>query len=250
MKLSYKNVQEMKKRMAEKFAKAHAKAIEFITMFGMVLHVTMHGGKLQGIQSVSTLSVCNPYCIARMADGDSVCSHCYVQGHNYKTSLMAHLIANFIRLTKSILPDDCLPIITSVFGRIESFGDVYNVIQARNYIRLIRKNACVKFAIWSKNDAIWQKAFEIDGKPENCTFVLSSDKVNVPAIPREQMKKYIDYIFTVYDFDFVVKHDIKINCGLRKCMECKHCYVRGNAISVNEILKSDAKKYVAWLANK
>ena len=242
---SIKKAQEMKKAMNDKFARAFALAMQYMEKFGKKVHVTMHSGKLEGIQSISTLSVCNPYCITRMADGDSVCSHCYVQGHHYKTSLMAHLIANFKRLTAEIIPENELPIISTVYGRIESFGDVYNLIQARNYIRIIRKNPSVRFAVWSKNWAVWAKAFQLDGKPDNTTFVLSSDKLNTPANIPQPIMQYIDYVFTVYDFDFVREHDIKINCGLARCMQCGHCYNHGGPIYVNEILKSDAKKYTA-----
>lgn len=244
MKVNYAKVQELTAEMKERFAKAYALALAYAV--SIVLHVTMHSGKLQGIQSVSTLSVCNPYCIARMADGDSVCSHCYVQGHKYKTSLMAHLIANYMRLNSGLLPDNAFPVLTSVYGRIESFGDVSSVIQARNYLKLIRKNPHVRFAIWSKNYAIWARAFAIDGKPDNATFVLSSDKLNVVAEIPAMIRPYVDYVFTVFDLEYVKAHDVKINCGLRHCMECGHCYNRGNPVYVNEILKKDAKAYTAW----
>lgn len=242
--VSKKAIEELTTEMRERFAKAYALALSYLV--SLVLHVTKHSGKLEGIQSVSTLSVCNPYCLARMADGDSVCSHCYVQGHKYKTALMAHLIANFKRLNSGILPDYALPFITSVYGRIESFGDVATVTQAINYIHLIRKNPAVRFAIWTKNHNIWAQAFAIEGKPENCTFVLSSDKLNVVADIPESVKAYVDYVFTVFSFAYVKKHNISINCGLRRCMECGHCYNRGNPVYVNEILKKDARKYTAW----
>lgn len=212
--------------------------------------VSLHGGKLEGIQSVSTISVCNPYCIARMKNNDSVCSHCYVASHAYKAGLMAHLIRNFELLTGDILPEDKLPMITSIFGRIESFGDVFNVTQARNYIRIIRKNPAVRFAIWSKNTMTWKKAFDIEGKPANCTFIVSSNQLNKPAYVPECVMQYVDYIFTVYNLDYVKAHDVKINCGLRKCMQCGHCYNRGNAMYVNELLKEDVPEYKAWLASK
>lgn len=210
--------------------------------------VTTHTGKLEGIQSISTLSICNPYCISRMLNGNSVCAHCYTEGHTYKKPLMAHLITNFKKLTERIIPDSELPIITSIYGRIESFGDVYNVTQAINYIHIIRKNPHVKFAIWSKNVGIWAKAFQIEGKPENTTFVQSSCRLNVPAKVNPAHAWFVDYVFTVYDFEHAVSENVKIHCGFNKCMLCGHCYNKGNVMYVNEILKSDAKKYQEYMA--
>lgn len=242
-----KKVNAVTTAMRERFAKAYTMALKLIV--SLALHVTMHAGKLEGIQSVSTLSVCNPFCLARMADNDSVCSHCYVQSHAYKTSLMAHLIANYIRLQKD-LPNDALPIITSRYGRIESFGDTASVTQSHNYNRLIEKNSDVKFAIFSKNHDIWAKVFDMFGKPNNACFVLSSDRTNVIADIPKHIAKYVDYVFTVFDFDYATTHNIHINCGFRKCVQCGHCYNRGGTVYVNEILKSDAKRYEAWLKSK
>ena len=159
---------------------------------------------------------------------------------------MAHLICNYEILTKALIPNDLIPVITSILGRIESFGDVYNVIQARNYIRIIRANQNVHFAIWTKNYMVWKKAFDIEGKPDNCTFVISSSQLNKPAWIPDCVKVYADYIFTVYSLAYVKAHNIHIHCGFSHCLKCGHCYHRGNAMYVNEILKEDAKAYAEW----
>ena len=131
--------------------------------------------------------------------------------------------------------------------RIESFGDVANVIQARNYIRIIKAFPEKRCAIWTKNIAIWDTAFKAEGgKPKNTTFVLSSPYMNKP-VSRTILENFpfIDHVFTVYDKKYAKQHNIKINCGGRKCMECIikkiNCYYRVNkdndTFYINELKK-------------
>lgn len=218
------------------------------------LHLTKHDGKLEGLQSLSTVSYCNPLCLARMKKEDSVCAHCYVANYNFRKSLMAHLVLNFRRLTTSIVSVDLLPVFYSVYGRIESFGDVYNVEQAINYIHTMEKNPSVRFGAWSKNVAIWAKAFKAAGKPANCSFILSSFGLNSPAVVPERYADIVDAVFTVYSLDYVKAHDVPIHCGFSRCLVCGKCYnaadskhKSGKIVYVNEILKEDAAAYLAWI---
>ena len=48
------------------------------------------------------------------------------------------------------------------------------------------------------------------------------------------------------DAQYVKAHNIHIHCGFSHCVKCGHCYHRGNAMYVNEILKEDAKAYAEW----
>ena len=207
---------------------------------------TVHEGKLDGLESVGTLNVCNPYCVARMKEG-GVCAHCYVEKHGYKKALMGKLIYNYDLLTAGIVPFEMLPIVSTILARVESFGDVHNETQARNYLHIIRKNSNSRWAIWSKNPAIYRKAFESEGKPENTTFVLSSFLLNTPAKIPENMEKYVDHVFTVYTLAYLKEHpEIEIDCGFSRCLECQKCYHRTTKKYINEILKEDAKAYLAW----
>ena len=45
----------------------------------------------------------------------------------------------------------------------------------------------------------------------------------------EDMKQYVDHVFTVYTPAYIAKHGIMINCGGRKCGDCLRCYTLGNA---------------------
>ena len=125
--------------------------------------------------------------------------------------------------------------------RIESFGDIANVIQARNYIRIIKAFPEKRCAIWSKNILIWKEAFDLEGKPKNTTYIHSSGTVNkIDDIDKEKYS-FVDHVFTVFDKNYVKKNNIVINCGGKKCLECikarKNCYFRNNTFYINEQLK-------------
>lgn len=77
------------------------------------------------------------------------------------------------------------------------------------------------------------KAIEIEGKPENINIILSSPYMNTAC--DESKWSFVDKTFTVYDKQH--SNCVKINCGDRKCMECRICYTKNDILSVNETLK-------------
>ena len=200
--------------------------------------------KLDGICSISSSVHDNCFCKARQAIKDCICKHCYAYNQqSYQTGLKEHNILNGIILRNVLIPIRFFKLLVIIFPylRIESFGDTANVIQARNYIRIIKAFPGKRCAIWSKNIAIWKKAFELEGKPKNTTDVHSSSFVNYPDNIDLQLYWFVDHIFTVYDKKYAKEHNIIINCGGRKCMECIkkriNCYFRNNTLYVNELLK-------------
>lgn len=200
--------------------------------------------KLEGICSISSSVHDNCFCKARQKIIDCICKYCYAAAQqSYQTGLKEHNILNGIILRNVLIPVNAFKALVIIFPylRIESFGDVSNVIQARNYIRIIKAFPGKRCAIWSKNLLIWEKAFEIEGKPANTTFVYSSSKLNVVEKPDLQRFSFIDHIFTVFDKAYAKKHNIVINCGGRKCLDCiiagKACYHRGTEFYINELKK-------------
>lgn len=201
--------------------------------------------KLAGIKSISTCCLDNKYCIERMKDPTSICSHCYAatqQSRNY--GLTDHNIINGLILRNVIIPVDifkALDLFFDKFVRIEGFGDVENITQAINYIHIMKAFPQANFGVWTKNDSIWYKAFEIEGKPENCSFVVSSNHVNETIAIKPQFQSFVNHVFTVYDKETVNNKDVEINCGGRKCMEClkagKNCYYKDTVFHIKELLK-------------
>lgn len=201
------------------------KVKEFIT-----IHVTNHsdGTKMDGIQSIGTTSLVNPICQKRKGCG-GICAHCYADSLcKFRKSLNTALVDNFRKLTRRLLtPAEARAVpITSTIGRIESFGDVASVRQARNYLRIIKAHRGTQFGIWSKNDSIWLAAFRKEGKPKNCTYVHSSFGINKPDEVMPDMAEYVDHVFTVFDKTTYDQHfrGTPGECAGIQCRTCRKCY--------------------------
>lgn len=193
-------------------------------------------GKMSGIPSISTSCLVNPICQKRMADGESICAHCFAEAtlSRYKAA-GRNAESNYYLLTESVLPLELLPVFCNVaIVRIESFGDVANVNQAINYANICKVNPNVQFAWWSKNMAIIKKAFDIVGKPKNVVMVESSEKLNHA---KQASTEYVDKVFTVYDKATIAAENININCGARCCATCRRCYNATTEKAISEQLK-------------
>lgn len=208
-----------------------------------MIHVTNHskGTKMDGVQSIGTSSLNNPICKKRKEVCGGVCAHCYAAALcKFRTTLQHNLEDNYRQLTARLLtPKEAAAVpVTSLIARIESFGDVANVIQARNYIRIIRAHNWIRFGIWSKNWGIWHAAFKLEGKPKNCTFVLSSMHLNQPVDAHPMMKKYVDHVFTVWTKDQYEKFEGgPTECAALSCAKCQKCYRKGGSFEINERLR-------------
>ena len=193
-----------------------------------------HTGKMNGMQSLSTSCVMNENCAKYAKVKGSVCEKCYAQRMTkmYK-NLAPCLQKNTEILTKSVLPEEELPEINSVYFRFEAFGDLNNTTQVINYFNICKKNPETKFALWTKNPHLIIPV--ADQKPENLQILLSSLFLNNVADAANY--PFIDKIFTVYDKETIEREGIEINCGARNCFKCHKCYVAGGDKYVNERLK-------------
>ena len=220
------------------------KKIPFDKLVSCIWVVNHKANKLEGICSISSSVHDNIFCKARRLIKDCICSHCYAHNQQaYQTGLKEHNILNGIILRNILIPVKAFKLLVIIFPslRIESFGDVQNVIQARNYIRIIKAFPRKRCAIWSKNLLIWEQAFMLEGKPNNTTYVHSSSKVNVVDVIDTKRFYFVDHVFTVFDKKYAKQHNIIINCGGRKCMDCIrkriNCYFRNTEFYINEGLK-------------
>lgn len=226
--------------------KLYEKLINYI----WIIHHTdnnKYNSKLAGINSLSTCCLDNTFCIERIKNNNSVCAHCYAATQQkIQYGLQEHNIINSLILRNIVIPAKYWkkyvnPADISKYFRIESFGDVQNKTQALNYIELIKAFSRVHFAVWTKNIGIWAFAFMESEKPKNCSFVVSSNKLNYCELYHLKTFNFIDHIFTVYDKKYIKPNDININCGGKKCMECikrrKNCYFSDGETIINEELK-------------
>lgn len=102
---------------------------------------------------------------------------------------------------------------------------------------------------WTKNAHIIEQTIDNgNAKPSNLIIVWSSFKLNEPA----DINKYwfVDKIFTVYTADVAIDNGTEINCGNKKCRECRLCYSFDNDIQyINEVLKQEQNRYYKEIEN-
>ena len=98
--------------------------------------------------------------------------------------------------------------------------------------------------------------YENGKKPGNLRIIYSSPLLNVPAAQMLKCyilpsgKSMIDQIFTVYTAAYALEHNVSINCGNRICIACGNCYTKKGIQFINEVVKSEQKRYYAALAKK
>ena len=203
-----------------------------------------HTAKMDGFYSLSTACTINPLCIERAKIQKSICSKCYSMSMNKKTmysKMRAKLERNAEILTSGILNDDEMPRLMSPCGlfRFEAFGDLINEIQVVNYFRIASANPKMPCALWTKNPWIIERSMKEYGikKPANLQILASSYMMNECMTEFLDKYDFIDKLFTVYDKKTIETENIKINCGGRKCAECRKCYGKNKCQFINEKLK-------------
>lgn len=206
---------------------------EFEKNTGIRFNTNM-SGKMAGVNCLSTSNLVNPFCTARKKNPACICSKCFADTTCKRyAALNRNMIKNTEILTSVLFDVSEMPIVTGPIFRLESFGDLSNTTQCINYFRLCKANPGVRFALWTKNPAIMQRALQQEEKPGNLVILLSSPKTGVKADAGRW--PFVDKTFTVYR-----KNDMPpemINCGARSCITCQRCYSRDTENDIREYLK-------------
>jgi len=217
---------------------------DFFRLVSCLWIVNHQKWKLAGICSISTSVLDNAFCQARRCIEGSICGHCYAARQQARdTGLAEHNLLNGYILRNVLIPVSAFKHLFFIFPylRIESFGDVENVIQARNYLRIIKAFPRIRCAIWSKNIEIWRQAIAWEGMPKNATYIHSSSYINRAEDPDPKVYWFVDHVFTAYTKAYAEQNNIAINCGGRKCLDCirarKNCYYRNTERFINELKK-------------
>lgn len=207
--------------------------------------ITEHQGKMTLIPSISTNKKLNENCRKMSSSGncDCICTHCYADNvMAMYPKLEASLTNNTAVLTRELTFAEIKTIskffLNTAIARFESFGDLNNETQLLNYIRIARAAKHTRFALFTKQYGIVRKYFE-SGKrfPDNVTLILSS-----PYIDHVLNEAMVD-VFKQYHrrvITFTVTRDKTnpgINCGQRRCIECRNCYDAKNPKNVIERIK-------------
>ena len=215
-----------------------------------------HTGKMEGLRSISTSCLDNPFCQRNRTIEGAICKKCYADTmmKMYK-DLRSKCLENFKLLAYKILDDSEIPIIEDKIFRFESFGDVYNYIQLYNYVNIARKNPDCRFTLWSKNYPLIYQFFRDFECPENFTMIMSSLKIN-ERYNLDALKSTGHFkpgqlkVFTVFSLDYIKDHrdTVNINCGSRSCFTCRCCYEKNSVEEVNEILKNEQSAAEEYLS--
>lgn len=202
-------------------------------------------GKMEGLLSLSTNKYTNKNCIALMENKnpDLICHSCFVDktAKQYK-DLTPSLQDNSDLLTARILNKEEIKniskkIMNSIIFRFEAFGGLNNEIQLINYINIAKKCKYTKFGLWTKHFKVVMDYFKKGGKlPKNITLVLSAPFKNneLNNMFVEGFKKYHKRVIT---FTVMTTNSSIINCGKRKCIECRNCYDSKRPHNVYELIK-------------
>ena len=198
-----------------------------------------HEGKMEGMISLSTSPLENPNCIARRNIKGSICDKCFSYTLNeYRDALREKLLKNTVLLCEKEHPVHVWPLLNTLYFRLESFGDLINTTQVRNYFNFCRRNPATTFALWTKNPLVIRQALaEGAKKPRNLIVIFSSCMVN-KQMDLEAVKRvfpFVDKIFTVYDKEHAGQ--VNINCGANHCLSCLRCYKKRSENVINEKLK-------------
>lgn len=197
---------------------------------------TSLGGKMLDVWAFSTLSLVNPLCQIRMRNNKLVCAHCYVKNSLYICAVLNYVQNSYILMNYE-LPTEWIPVIREKCARkhpiirIESFGDLFCILQAENYLRIVHANPAFRFGMWTKNPNYLAQAIDNMGKPENLSTVWSMSVVNKMDFS-DKFDSYFDHKFIVVE-DSNLKDKYLMNpgfypckCGKHSCMNCQKCYTR------------------------
>lgn len=196
------------------------------------IKISTLSGKMSKVRAISTYAGDNPSCLALMKCDSNVCSHCYaykqVESGIYpdqRTCLERNGKALSGKLL-NIVPDLTKLKYHEIF-RFESHGDVINVINARNYIRIAKANPSIRFAAFTKRPLTWKSALEKEGgKPSNLNLVYSSPKLNKSMTNIREKFPFFDVVFTVYEKGVDIGDNFPCSCGPESCNKCRFCYTK------------------------
>jgi len=236
-----------------------------------LIHISRGCGKLDAINSISTNTQTNPFCIKQFNNkkSNSICTKCYSYKslNGYRKNMIPALQRNSDLLATRILAAEEIPQINAVNFRFSSHGELINQKHLINLVNIARANPQTNFALWSKRNDIIKKYFDKNVKPENLILIYSNSKLNKPMNKppkyfdktfnnviklsyKDYFKKYTMFIDKKH-IDNTLKRNIKkqydiykndfnkmnnVNC-YEKCIDCLKCYTKNNIKTIIERAK-------------
>lgn len=197
----------------------------------MPLHITVGGGKMEGIRSLNTNPLENEFCKS-MRKTESICSKCYSAWfleHVYKHTCVKPWSENGELLSTKTLKEIGTPWVYDDIFRFHSHGELINELHAKNFTEIAKKNRNTLFVLWTKRPNLLPEKL-----PKNFRVIKSNSQIDNPI---NEVPLGFHGVFNVFTKEYANKNQIDINCE-GKCRECMRCYDGKNSAGViNEIIK-------------
>ena len=200
----------------------------------MELKISTMTGKLEHIPAINTNTLTNPFCVKmhNSENPNSICVECYSHRllNGYRQNCAPAWQQNSDILSKSVLPEDQIPVINSHSFRFHGHGELLNGIHYINFLRIAQKNPHCTFALWTKRREIIQRFRHYAetnwsySKPDNLILVYSN-----PTIDKVMKTPPIGFDKVFNNTHSLTKAD---NCSGRKCIECMQCYRLDSGVDV------------------
>ena len=198
--------------------------------------ITVHGGKMNGIRSISTNPLSNHFCQRMHGCGntDIICTHCYATNLvGFRRGLWEHMESNSKILSERVLCLEELPKYTDELMRFHSFGEIINHTHVVNIFNICYNNPQTQHVIYSKRCDMLEDMEHL--KPSNLRVIESNALVNnVYRVPKSSIA---DCVFNVVTPDYLEEHPEYTTTCKMACDSCRLCYTRNKMKFIVELLK-------------
>lgn len=206
--------------------------LDRMTLLGIYQTSYHDSGKIQGITSCDGSAHGCKFCndmrelAEKFPELGIICDLCYDHQQEIDRSNVGprHALNGLIMKTVEFEEDEVagLPI-TSIL-REDSSGEIDNMIQALNYLKIAKSHPYSEAACWTKNAPVVSVAVDYYGKPENLRLIQSSPRIGVPVT----LAPHFDNSFTVYRNKAETLAAIARGanpCNGQHCIDCGYrCY--------------------------
>ena len=185
------------------------------------VHITKSPtGKMEGIQSINTNTLTNPFCKKVSKNKNSICSKCYSirQLKTIRTNCIKPFQHNSNLLSKRILNNNEIPTILQSKFRFNSHSELINLTHLKNLMLITKNNKHCTFALWFKRYDLIKQYFSKHKTPKNLRLIFSNSKIDKPLT---KLPKYCHKTFNSVSKDYANKNEV--NCS-GKCINCLKCY--------------------------
>jgi len=188
-----------------------------------LIHVSKGCGKLDDINSISTNTQTNPFCIKQFNNkkSNSICTKCYSYKslNGYRKNMIPALQRNSDLFATRILDAEEIPKINAVNFRFSSHGELINQNHLINLVNIARANPQTNFALWSKQKKIVNAYFRAGRTiPDNLILVYSNSKIDkILETPPRHFHKTFNNVTPQAFSD-------RENCTGQQCKTCLRCY--------------------------